>query len=94
LITLKSLKFQKINKSILFEIIGWIGVLCIILSYALASLGTITSNNICYYAIVITGASCAGIFTYYKKIYQSVIINLIVVGFSIWGLIRIIYFHH
>ncbi|MFA6105456.1 MAG: hypothetical protein WC725_02535 [Patescibacteria group bacterium] len=59
------------------EIIGWYGTAAILLAYALLSFGVLSSNNIFYQLLNITGALGLVIISFRKKTYQPGILNII-----------------
>lgn len=70
------------NKSSI-EIFGWYGTVAIILAYALTSFSLLSSDNIWYQVLNLTGAGGIVAVSFYKKTYQPGILN------SIWMLIAL-----
>lgn len=77
----------------LFEIIGWVGTLLIIISYIGVCLNIINSNQLIYPIITFIGCICLNALAIHKKVYQPVAVNSIVGIFSLISIIRIL-FHH
>jgi hypothetical protein len=78
---------EKNPTSIFDEIVGWYGLIAIILAYALVSYNFLLSSGMTYQMLNITGAIGIIWISYKKKVYQSVTLNII---WAIIGLIAII----
>jgi paired small multidrug resistance pump len=68
------------------ELIGWIGVLLILLAYSMVMLEIIAPENILYGLINFVGALGIIVSSYYKRDFQPVLLNiawLIVAGIGI-----------
>lgn len=61
----------------LIEIAGWYGAIAIIGAYALASFNIISSQSLSYQILNITGALGLILVSWKKKVYQSVVLNII-----------------
>ena len=59
------------------EIIGWIGVLLILLAFALITFGSITADDIIYGTLNFAGALGVIISSYAKKDFQPVALNVV-----------------
>lgn len=64
-------------KQKLIEIAGWYGTIAIIGAYALASFNIISSQSLSYQILNITGALGLILVSWKKKVYQSVVLNII-----------------
>ena len=71
-------------KKLLAEMIGWYGVLAILLAYALVSFNVIVSNDIIYQLLNFTGALGIVVISLIKKAYQPATLNII------WAIIALI----
>ncbi len=71
-------------KRLLAEIIGWYGVVAILLAYALVSFNIIASNDIIYQLLNFTGAFGIAVISLIKKAYQPAVLNIT------WAIIAII----
>lgn len=71
-------------KNRLAEVAGWYGAVAIILSYFLVSFGVIPSNSFTFQFLNLTGALGLMMVSLRKKVYQTVILNII------WSIIAII----
>lgn len=60
-----------------FEIIGWYGTVAIIAAYALNSFGIIATSNPWYQVLNATGSAGIIVISLRKKVFQSVILNVI-----------------
>ena len=72
------------NKSNWIEIAGWLGALIIILAYFFVSFGIMKAESIPYQSLNLLGAGGIIAISAYKKVFQSVILNIF------WGLIATI----
>ena len=59
------------------ELAGWYGTLAILGAYALASFNIITSQSLLFQILNITGALGLIAVSFRKKVYQSVVLNVI-----------------
>jgi hypothetical protein len=59
------------------EILGWIGMILILLSYALISFEIVAPRSFAYQAMAGLGSLGLVISSYYKKDYQPLVLNLI-----------------
>ncbi len=75
----------------LIEFIGWYGVVAIVLAYALVSFSVLSSSNIYYQLLNITGALGIAVDSYYKKDYQPVVLNVIWMAIAALAIVRIFY---
>lgn len=71
-------------KKIIIEILGWYGMVAIVLAYIFVSFSFLSSNSIWYQ--ILNGTGAVGIVTvsFYKKAYQPGILNII------WSIIAVI----
>lgn len=72
------------KQKILDESIGWYGMLAIISTYALANFNILSTSDILYQLLNITGASGLVYISFKKKAYQPGVLNII------WALIALI----
>ena len=72
------------KRNILGEIIGWYGAIAVVLAYALLSFGGMSSNNLIYQTLNITGALGIVYIAFRDKDYQSGVLN------AVWALIALI----
>jgi hypothetical protein len=68
------------------EIFGWYGAIAILGAYALVSFSFITADGLIFQLLNLTGALGLLAIGYYKKVYQSVVLNII---WSIIGILAI-----
>ena len=66
------------------EILGWYGVIAILLAYLLNSLNIISSSNLWYSMLNLTGAMGIVVDAWKQKNYQPVVLNLV------WGLVALV----
>ena len=80
---------KKSNKIV--DIVGWIGVIEILVAYALLNFNIFNAQNLIYQILNLTG-SCAILFeAYKKKDYEPVILNLVWAIIAIIVILRIIF---
>ena len=75
---------MKTNNSLWIEIVGWYGVLAILIAYVLLSFGAVVVNGILYQALNLTGSMGVLIVATRKKDYQPIVLNVI------WGLVALV----
>jgi hypothetical protein len=72
------------QKNIVLETIGWVGGIVLIIAYALNTYGVIASESVEYQGMNFLGALCFVYYTYQKKAYPNVALNLV------WGIIALL----
>jgi hypothetical protein len=78
------------RKNMLVEIVGWYGAVALLASYALVSFNILTSGDIAYQILNITGALGIIIVSFYDRAYQPGVLNIIWAMIGIIALIKII----
>lgn len=76
----------KKSSHLFIELFGWYGAIAILGAYALVSFSIITADGLMYQLLNLTGALGLMAVAYYKKVYQSVLLNIV---WSIIGIIAI-----
>ena len=64
-------------KKLFVEGVGWWGTIAIVGAYALSSFGVLSAHGIVYQLLNITGALGIIIVSLSKKVYQSVVLNVV-----------------
>lgn len=72
-----SKKVAKKPAHLLSEIFGWYGALAILGAYALVSFSFIPPNGLAFQLLNLSGALGLMAIAYYKKVYQSVVLNIV-----------------
>jgi hypothetical protein len=72
----------------LYEILGWIGSICVVAVYGLNSYQKIKSDSLTFYLMNLAGGILLIIFSFYKEAYPNVFINAVWVAIAIPGLIK------
>ncbi|MCK9360828.1 hypothetical protein M0Q28_01195 [Patescibacteria group bacterium] len=72
------------KKNLLIEIAGWYGALAILAAYFLGSFGVLAPTGLAYQLLNLTGAVGIIVVAAYKKVYQSVALNVV------WGIIAVV----
>ena len=75
---LKKLKIDKI------EIIGWIGAIMLLVSYAMASFGILSVDMLIYQLMNLTGSIIAMIISAKHNVKQTILVN------AVWSVVAII----
>jgi len=73
-------------KKILIELLGWYGVLAILVAYALVTFQVVNPTSVWFQLLNLTGAFGIVIETYVKKDYQPLALNLVWMGIAIIAL--------
>lgn len=73
------------------EVIGWYGVVAILVAYLLISLDIIDSSNIFYSLLNLTGALGIMIDAWKQKNYQPAVLNFIWAFIAVFTLVKIIF---
>ena len=79
------------NKHTFLETFGWYGMLAVLAAYALVSFGLLSSGNIWFQVLNLTGALGITLISFYKKTYQPAILNFIWAIIALVALIKIIH---
>jgi hypothetical protein len=72
------------HKQLAAEIVGWYGALAILVAYMLVSFDVIEGDGLAYQFLNLTGAIGVLIIALYKKVKQSVLLNVF------WALIAVV----
>lgn len=76
------------NHRIVAEICGWYGIAAILVAYACVSFGVIDSQHYLYQVLNFTGAIGVIIVSIYKRVWQTLVLNVVWVIIAIVGLVR------
>ena len=77
------------NLDLFSEILGWYGCIAILGAYGFVSFSLIAAEGLVYQFLNITGSVGLLIIAYRKKVYQSVLLNIIWAIIGIVAVIRI-----
>ncbi len=72
------------------KIVGWYGVIAIVVAYALVSFGLVQSNSLWYQLLNLTGAVGIVIVSFQKKAYQPGILNIVWTLIALIAIVKII----
>ena len=78
------------NWKIIFEIIGWIGSLAILVAYALNSYQKLRSDSLTFLILNLTGGLLLMAYTFYKDALANTFLNLVWVIVAVVALIKIL----
>jgi hypothetical protein len=70
------------------DVIGWVGVLLILVAFTFTTFGVINAKDIAYGVLNFTGALGIVISSYAKKDFQPVILNVVWLFIAAVGIIR------
>ena len=77
-------------KNKLNSIVGWYGVIAVLVAYMLVSFSFVSSHSLAYQMLNFTGALGITIETFSKKDYQPFWLNLIWAGIALVAIVNII----
>jgi hypothetical protein len=77
-------------KQIYFEILGWIGTVMVLGGYALASFGWISAESVLFQVMNILGSFGLLAIALSRKVYQSVVVNIVWATIGMLALIKLI----
>lgn len=80
---------SSISRGHFFELLGWIGVLSLLLSYVLLTSNIITGTSAAYQAMILIGSIGFIVSSWHKRNYQPVALNMIFAAISIIALLNI-----
>lgn len=86
----KQIKHLKQNQ--VAEIVGWIGTVGLLSSYALLSLGIIKGDSLIYHGLLFIGAFGLAVITYRHRAFQSFIVNVVFTVLAIYAIARLLFF--
>lgn len=78
------------KKNIKAEIAGWYGAVAILLAYTLVSFELIAASGTVFQLLNLTGAIGVIIASSYKKVKQSVVLNIFWAGVAVVALLRLL----
>ena len=79
-------------KSYIDEIIGWYGMIAIVLAYALNSFNYLSSTSLTYQILNATGAIGIVYISLIKRAYQPAVLNIIWAIIAIMAIFKILFF--
>lgn len=79
-----SAKAKRPRHAFLIELFGWYGTLAILGAYILVSFSIIKSSSITYQLLNLTGSLGIVAVSFFKRVYQAVILNII------WAIIAVL----
>jgi hypothetical protein len=68
----------------LVEILGWYGLIAVVIAYGTVSLSFISPNTYLYQFLNLSGAVGLGLVAFVKRAYQNGVLNLV------WGVIAVV----
>lgn len=78
------------KQKFLDESIGWYGTIVIVLAYALVNFNVLSSSNVLYLFLNLTGALGIVYISFKKKTYQPGVLNIVWAIIALIALIRLI----
>jgi hypothetical protein len=80
-----------VNKNLLYEILGWYGVIAVIVAYVFLNLEAFTAESLFYQFLNFSGGIGIMIIAFHKKDTQSAIVNLVWAFIAVFGILQIFY---
>ncbi|MCM2325446.1 MAG: hypothetical protein NDI94_03205 [Candidatus Woesearchaeota archaeon] len=77
-------------KQLYFEILGWFGTIMVLGGYALASFGWISAESVLFQVMNILGSFGLLAIALSRKVYQSVVVNVVWATIGIVALIKLL----
>ena len=81
---------KKSQYEVLSELAGWVGVLSILLAYALLTFGVLSADEATYNILNLVGGTGIIIDALADKNYQPAVLNLIWVVIALYAIVRVI----
>jgi hypothetical protein len=75
----------------IFDVIGWIGSLCVILAYGLNSYQKLRSDSLLFYVLNVVGGIFLIIYSNYKEAYANTFINVVWVIIAIPAIFKVLF---
>ena len=75
---------------VLVEILGWYGLIAVVIAYASVSLSFVSPNSYLYQFLNLGGAVGLGLVAFVKKAYQNGVLNLVWGAIAVLALVRLI----
>lgn len=72
------------------EAVGWVGVLCILVAYALLSADVLNQDHLTYHVINLVGGIGIMIDAFADKNYQPAALNIIWIAIAVFAITRIV----
>ena len=73
---------------VLVEILGWYGLIAVVIAYASVSLSFVSPNSYVYQFLNLSGAVGLGLVAFVKKAYQNGVLNLVWGAIAVLALVR------
>jgi hypothetical protein len=83
------IKSRKNERGALLELLGWLGVICILSAYTFLTLGLVTIHSPWYLLLNCGGSAIIILHSYLHKDYQPLVLNSIWLLVALIGLARI-----
>lgn len=77
-------------KSWLVEAVGWLGVFCVLLAYALSSLALVSPQSLWCIGLNLAGAAGIAWVSFYKHNWQSAVLNVVWAGIALISLASLV----
>ncbi len=76
------------KRQIVVEVLGWYGLIAIVLAYGTVSLSFASPNSLAYQFLNLSGAVGLGLVAFAKRAYQNGVLNVV------WGAIAVVALIH
>ena len=77
------------DRELLIDIMGWVGVAALVLAYGLVSTRRLASDSVLFQAMNVFGSALLIINSYYYRAIPSVVVNVFWIGIALFSLGRI-----
>ncbi len=83
------MKLSKRDRKVLFEVVGWLGAILIILAYILLVLKVTNVDALLFHVLNLIGAVCLITISLFKRTHQTAIVNAVMAIVAIIAIINI-----
>lgn len=80
---------KQVHNNKLYELSGWLGVGCILVSYLVLSLGFLDSNSYLYHGLILLGSLLVATISWRKRALQPAVLNAIFAALAVFALLRL-----
>lgn len=75
---------------LMVEILGWYGLLAVVIAYATVSLSFISPNSYLYQLLNLSGAFGLGLVAFVRRAYQNGVLNVVWCAIAVTALLRLL----
>jgi hypothetical protein len=78
-----------VSSLVLFDGLGWVGAICVLVPYALVSTGRLAGTALSFRVLNIAGGVLLMLNTWYHQAFPSMIVNVIWIAIGLYSMMRI-----